>query len=381
MKVLFVAPNLAAGGAERQLSLLLPGLRERGFDARLIALDGGGPFEQPLRDSDVPLEVLGMRHQADIRPLVRSELVRRFRPDAVVSTCGPSALYVGCAIARWRRTAHAYIEHLQVGLTYSRRREAMVRLIARRVDLVIAVSPLQGEAWRQRGFPEDRIIVVENGVEAPRMNGSKLELRRELGIPASAVVALLAARLRPEKRVPDFVHAVAIARKTHPELVGLIAGEGPDRSAVERALASTGDVQLLGHRDDVPSLMAAADIFVLVSDFEAVPMAILEAMAVGLPVVATDVGGIPDLIGDGEAGVLVPPRDPSAIAASLVMLARDPALRASLGTAAAGLHRRNWTAEKMIEAYARVLGEMRREPSAGSVSRRTSVPGTTNRKL
>jgi glycosyltransferase involved in cell wall biosynthesis len=181
--------------------------------------------------------------------------------------------------------------------------------------------------------------------------------------------------------VPDFVHAVAIARKTQPELVGLIAGEGPDRPAVKRAGASVGEVQLLGHRDDVPRLMCAADIFVLVSDFEAVPMAILEAMAVGLPVVATSVGGIPDLITDGEAGLLVPPRDPAAIAASLAMLAGDPALRASLGSAAAERHRRRWTAEKMIEGYANVLWELRAERSAGAVSRRTSVPATTNRKL
>jgi glycosyltransferase involved in cell wall biosynthesis len=361
MRVLFVGPNLAAGGAERQWSILLPGLRNRGFDARLIALDGGGPFEDPLRRAGVPLEVLHMRHQADMARLLRSELVRRFLPDTVVSR-SVSGLWVGCALARRAHATHVYNDHRQVGLPMTRRREAMMRLLAGRIDRVIAVSADQAGTWLARRYPAERIVVVANGVEAPAGADSKPAIRRELGLPDSAVVALLVATLRPEKDVATFVRAVRRARETHGELIGLVAGEGPDRGAVQAAAKGDPGVRLLGHRDDIPRLLEAADVFVLASRHEAVPMAILEAMAAGLPVLATSVGGIPDLVADGQSGLLVAAGDEQGLAAALATLAADPALRAAMGAAGAQRHRERWTAEVMIEGYARVLEELGSPP-------------------
>jgi glycosyltransferase involved in cell wall biosynthesis len=383
MKALFVGPNLAAGGAERHSSVLLPGLRRRGIDARLIALDGGGPFEQPLRTAGVPIEVLHMRHQADVARLARSQLIRRFAPDVVVSR-SVSGLCVGSAIARFRGARHVYNEHRQVGLALSRRREAMIGLLARRVDLVIAVSAGQTSTWLERGYPAARIVVVPNGVHAPVAPGRKPELRRELGLPDSAVVALVVARLRFEKRVPDFVRAIRQARGSNPDIVGVIAGDGPDRSAVQAATAGDAGVHVLGHRDDVPRLLHAADVFVLASDFEALPMAVLEAMAAGLPILATAVGGIADVVRDGESGLLVAPRDEPAMAAALVALAADPALRERLGSAAARTHREHFGAEPMIDHYGEILADLTGAPRVakadGSSSEPTSVSEATNRK-
>jgi len=383
MKVLFVGPNLAAGGAERQWSILLPGLRERGIDARLIALDGGGPMAEPLRRSGVPFDVIGMRHQADLRRLLRSELVRGFVPDAVVSR-SVSGLYVGYALARWRRAAHVHNDHRQVGMALTPRREAMTRLLARRIDRVIVVSADQVEAWRERHYPAERIVRVANGVDAPEIADTKLEIRRELGIAQDAVAALLVATLRPEKDVPAFVRAVRRARETQPELIGLVAGEGPDRPAVEQAAAGDPAVRLLGHRDDITRLLKAADLFVLSSRFEAVPMAILEAMAAGLPVLATGVGSIPDMVADGQSGLLVDPADADAMAGALATLAADRSLREAMGAHGAQRHRERWNAETMVEGYARVLEELRppADPTAArSSSELTSVPGARNRKL
>lgn len=354
MRVLFIAGNLAAGGAERHLSILLPALRRRGFDARLIALDGGGPFEQPLRASGVPLEVLGMGHQVDLAPLLRSPLVREFAPHAIVSN-GVSGLYVGTGIARWRHATHAYNDHRQVGLALSPRREAMVKLIVGRLDLVIAVCDGQSTAWLDRGLPAERILVVANGVDAETVPDSRLDIRRALGVSSSAVVALLAARLRPEKRVGDFVGAVVRARETHPELLGLIAGDGPERLALELAASDPDAVRLLGHRDDIPRLLKAADMFVLASEHEAMPIAILEAMAAGLPVVATSVGCVPDVVEHGATGLLVPPRDPQALAVSLAKLVADHDLRRAMGMSGARRHRERWNADAMVNGYARVL--------------------------
>jgi glycosyltransferase involved in cell wall biosynthesis len=384
MKALFIGPNLAAGGAERQSSILVPGLRRRGIDARLIALDGGGPFEAPLRAAGVPLEVLHMRHQVDLPRLARSRLIRGFVPDVVVSR-SVSGLVMGQAVARWRGARHVHIEHRQVGFALSRRREAMTGLIARRLDLVIAVSAEQTGIWRARGYPAGRILVVPNGVNAPAAAGDRLELRRELGIPEGAVVALVVARLRPEKRVPDFVRAVRAARRINPDLLGLIAGDGAERAAVRAAIGGEDGVRLLGHRDDVPRLLHAADLFVLASDYEALPMAMLEAMAAGLPILCTSVGGIPGVVTDRRSGILVPPRDERAMAVALVELAADPALRQRLGATAARTHHERFDADAMIDRYAEILERLRPPPDpadgVGSASELRSRPGRTNRKL
>jgi glycosyltransferase involved in cell wall biosynthesis len=383
MKALFIGPNLAAGGSERQSSILLPGLRSRGIDARLIAIDGGGPFEQPLRAAGVPIEILHMRHQADLASLARSRLIRGFAPDVVVSR-SVSGMCLGHAIARWRGARHVHSEHRQVGLALSRRREAMIGPIARRLDLVITVSPGQAGQWLRRRYPASRMVVVPNGVPAPAAPGGTGEPRRELGIPRAAVVALVVARLRPEKCVPGFVRAIQIARRSNPQLVGLIAGDGPDRSAVQTAIAGDAGVRLLGHRDDIAELLQAADLFVLASDFEAVPMAILEAMGAGLPILSTDVGGISQVVTTGESGLLVPPRDERALVAALLELAGDPALRARMGAAAARTHRERFDAATMIDRYAEILAGLpdapRVSPKPGSTSEPTFVSGATNRK-
>jgi glycosyltransferase involved in cell wall biosynthesis len=383
---LFLAPNLAAGGTERQLSVLLPALRARGFDARLVALDAGGPFEQPLREAGVPLEVLQMRSQLDLGPLLRSAIVRRFAPQVVLSS-GVSGLYVGTAIAARHAAVNIHQDHMQVGYEFSRRLAAMLKLICPRLDVVVCVAREQAGAWRQRGYPEQRIEVIANGVEGHEAGDSSPKMRHELGLPDSAVVALLGARLRPEKRVPDFVRAVIAARRSCPQLVGVIAGDGPDRAAVEAAAAGAdpGSVLVLGHRDDMSELMHAADMFVLVSEIEAVPMAILEAMAAGLPVVSTAIGGIPSVVQDGVSGRLVAAGQVDAIAAALAELGADPGLRARMGETARGLHAERFSAAGMIDAYATLLCE---RAAAGSRAARPRylrrprlVPGTANRKL
>lgn len=354
MRALFVCPNLAAGGAERVWSILLPGLRERGIDARLVALDGGGPFVVTLVQKRVPVEVLNMRHRTDLGPLVRSQMLRGFAPEVVVSRC-LSGLYVGWAVARWRRSPLIFNDHLQVGLDLSSRQEAMVRLTRRWLDRVVVVAGGQCEAWINRGYRRDRVVIVRNGVEIPNVTESRVAIRRELDIPDSSVAAVFVASLRPEKRVRDFVAAVRRVREKHPKLIGLVVGDGPDRSALTGAAAGASAIRVLGYRDDVSRILKAADVFVLSSDYEAAPMAILEAMASGLPIVATDVGAVREMVGDSETGLLVPPRTPAALAASLARLVDNAQMRRAMGQAGMQRHRERWDADLMIAGYARVL--------------------------
>jgi glycosyltransferase involved in cell wall biosynthesis len=170
------------------------------------------------------------------------------------------------------------------------------------------------------------------------------------------------ANLRPEKQVPDFVQAVRRARSRQPELVGLIAGDGAERVAVERAIDGDPGVRWLGYRADVPRLLKASDLFALSSANEAAPMSILEAMATGLPVLATNVGAVPELVLDRVTGLLVAPSDPPAMAEQLTVLAADPDLRRRLGEAGLQRQRELWSAEAMVEGYASILQRLPERP-------------------
>jgi glycosyltransferase involved in cell wall biosynthesis len=356
MKALFLTPTLRNGGAERQTSILLPGLRERGVDARLVALGAGGELVAPLRAAEVPLEVLGMRHRLDLGPLARSSLVRHFSPEVVVSR-GVSGLYVGHAISLRRRAAHIFNDHRGVGVEPSPRRWLMTRVLARGLRAVVVVSADQAHRWLRMGCSADRLAVIANGVATDPITASRAEVRAELGCSEEAVIALMVANLRPLKRVPDFIRAVNEARETCPELVGVLAGDGPERGLVDRLAGSGNGVRVLGYREDVPRLLAAADLLMLTSENEALPMAVLEAMAAGLPVLATRVGGVPSAVSEDETGLLVRPGDVPALREGLVRLARDPALRRSLGAEGKRRCLESWSAERMIDAYLQVMDD------------------------
>jgi glycosyltransferase involved in cell wall biosynthesis len=352
--VLCVTPNFGPGGAERQASILLPGLRRRGVDARALALDGAGPFVATLQTEGVPVEVLNMRHRFDFAPLVRSSVVRTFRPDVVLSH-SVSGAYVGEMLARLRGAVHLHNDHRGIGVDITRRRAAMLDVLGSRLGGVIAVSADQREVWLGRGCSPDRLVVIPNGVQLERPQHARDEVRHELEIPASAVVAIFVGSLRPVKRAPDFVRAVLAARRRCPDLVGVIVGDGSERGSVEIAAGGDPAIRLLGHRDDVPRLLSAADLLVLTSAHEAMPMAILEAMAAGLPVLATRVGGVPDVVAHGETGLLVPASDAGALSAGLVRLATDRELRLAMGRAGAERCRERWDSETMIDTYLEVM--------------------------
>lgn len=357
MRLLFIIYNFGLGGAERQASILLPGLRRRGVDARALALDGAGPFVAPLRASGVPVEVANMRNRFDLAPLLRSRLLREFTPDLILSV-GVSSLYVGAVLARWRDAAHVHNDHLPVGVELSRRRMEMIRLLAHGLARVIVVSSDQCAEWLERGCERAQLTVIPNGIELPSAvadPATRDQVRAELGLPASTVVAANVALFRPAKRVPDFVQAVRRARERYPELLGLVVGDGPERAAVEAAAAGDPAIRLLGHREDVPRLLTGVDLLALSSAHEAMPMVILEAMAAGLPVVAPRVGGIDTVVLDGETGRLLPPGDVGALADALVELGRDPERRRAMGRAGQARCRDRWSAERMIDSYLDVL--------------------------
>jgi glycosyltransferase involved in cell wall biosynthesis len=365
MRLLFLCPDMHRGGAERQWATLVPALARRGADVRLVCLYDEGPLFGEVSAAGVPSVCLGLRGPGDPRAPRRVLAEARGRPGAVVTrTVSPQLL--GQAIASHAGGVHVFNEHTPLTaagelLAMSPRQRLLTRLVAPRVDRVIQVSERQAAPLVRLGYRRERIVTVPNGVfdtDAGR-DANRAALRGSLGLGDGDFAVLCVANLRPEKGGAAFVEAVARARSEGAErLRGLIAGDGPERERLERFARDSGGVRLLGSRGDVPDLMAACDAVVLLSEAEALPMSILEAMALARPVVTSDVGGAGEAVSDGETGIVVPPGDPAAAAAALATLAADPARAREMGEAGRTRQREHYTGEAMVEGYWRALEEV-----------------------
>ncbi len=180
-----------------------------------------------------------------------------------------------------------------------------------------------------------RLRVVANAVAEWRPRRSRDAVRAELGLAPDRLVVGCVARLVPQKGLPDLVAAAARIGAAEPRAAFVVVGDGPQRASVEAAARRCdARVCFTGERSDVADLLAAVDVFALASRWEGTPIAVLEAMSAGLPIVATAVGGVPGIVVDGETGVLVPPGAPDALAAQLLALLRDPGRARRLGDAA-----------------------------------------------
>jgi glycosyltransferase involved in cell wall biosynthesis len=228
-------------------------------------------------------------------------------------------------------------------------------------DAFIAVAESHGRFLvKNLKISENRMAVISNGVDTTRFAPypDVAAVRRELGIgPTDPVVGIVAA-LRPEKNHDLFL---AVARQVVDQLPDarfLIIGDGPCRDVIQqrsRELGISDHVMMLGSRDDVPRLLAAMNIFALTSHIEANPVSILEAMSVGRPVVATDVGSIHEAVAEGHTGFLVPPGDADQFAQRVLQLLHEPVVCESMGAAARKAIMDNWSIEAMVRGYERLI--------------------------
>jgi glycosyltransferase involved in cell wall biosynthesis len=248
------------------------------------------------------------------------------------------------------------------------------RLIAPLVDAFVAVSHEDARRMAEiEKIPPSLIEVVPNGIPEP-VAPSGHDVRAELGIDADTPLIGSICVLRPQKAVQTFLEAVAILRRTVP-VRALVVGDGPERGRLEQLAAELGigdATTFTGRRDDVPDVLAALDVVVSSSVFEGSPLALIEAMAAGKAIVATRVGGVPDLIEDGRHGRLVEPGDPARLAAAIEPLLADPGLRRELGERAARRQRAEFTLEATIvrlqELYETLLAGKTFERSSGAAS-------------
>jgi glycosyltransferase involved in cell wall biosynthesis len=357
-RILFLCSTLAVGGAERQLGLLVPRLREAGFEPMVAVLRHRGRFFDDLDAAGLPATFVGMRSRSDLRGAFRAYRLWKARPD-IIYTRSIDAQLIGHAVAVRAGAPHVTEEQGGLGIHRKRHHVLAARLFAPRVERVVAVSESQLPDLVKLGYRRSAVRVIPNAVALPQPAREPADVRRELGVAPDDVLALLVSVLRPEKRADVFVEAIARARERDPRIRGVVAGGGPRLDAIRAQASPAGDgVLVLGERSDVPELMGAADVVCLSSDVEGVPMTVLEAMAVGRPVIATDVGGVRDAVVAGQTGVLVPPRDPAAFARALVALAGDPDRARRMAAEGRRRYLEHFTIEERVREYSAMLGEL-----------------------
>jgi glycosyltransferase involved in cell wall biosynthesis len=238
-------------------------------------------------------------------------------------------------------------------------------IVARAASAFVMVSREdERRAHDIEGVDRSRMIYMPNGVESLVASGASV--REELGIPAAAPVVGTVAVLRPQKALHNLIRAAAFLRGEVPDLRVLVAGDGPERQRLAElvsALDLDETVHLLGRRSDVADVVATFDVAVTCSDFEGSPLSVMEYMSAGKPVVATRVGGVPDLIEDGVHGRLVEPGSPRPLADAIGELLRDPARRSELGRNAFERQRREFSIEQTVERFERLYETLHRSAS------------------
>ena len=358
IRVLQLITSLERGGAENHLLALLTHADRRAFELETAVLSGEGELVPVFRKAGIPVHLLKARNRFD--PLALGRLVRLLREghfDILHSHLFRADIYAGLAVARLgeRRPLLVSTRHNDdrfflnpfVGLVHYG--------VSARQDLIIAISDHIARFTVSRGVRHpERVRRVYHGLEPPVTKALEREgqhIRQELGIGPHEFLVGNVGRLALQKGQRHLIAAMPLLLERVPRARAIIAGGG-DLEDYLRDLANemgvADRVHVLGPRKDVPALMHAIDVFVMPSIWEGFGLVLLEAMAAGRPIVASRVATIPEVVADGESGLLVPAGDPLALATALAELAEQPALAVRMGEAGRERLRKQFSVEKMV---------------------------------
>jgi glycosyltransferase involved in cell wall biosynthesis len=351
-----IIPTLDRGGAEKQLSLLAPGLAREGFDVHVCVLTRGGPYEEALRGAGVPVSIIGKSWKID--PIAYWRLkahVASLKPD-VVQTCLFAANSYGRAAALAAGVKRVFGGERCVDPWKQWYELTIDRYLARRSVAIVVNSSGVRDFYVRNGIPTDKFRIIPNGIGPPPPSDvTRSNLLHELGLPVDARLIGAVNRLWPQKRVKDLIWSADLLKVVRDDVHLLVIGEGPQRARLERYrdLVQIRDrVHFLGVRHDVARLMPHFDCLWLGSGYEGLPNSIMEAMSCGVPVVATDIPGNRDLVTHGQTGYLVPVGDRAGFAKHTNRLLDDAALAKRLGDAGRVKMEQDFSVERMVRTYA-----------------------------
>ncbi|CAB4787603.1 MAG: glycosyltransferase [Actinobacteria bacterium] len=342
IRVLYLVKGLGPGGAERLIVAAASAHNRSAFSLRLAyLLPWKDALVPELESLEVPTTCLNVRREWDLRwgMRLRRELIEN--PVDILHAHSPYpagiARLVVRTLPRRLRPRIVYTLHNTWG-SFSRLTRLLNGLTYGLDAADIAVSRIVNETLTPRRRARTEVLVHGIQLEEARSQmGKRASIRSELGVAPDEFVVGTIANFRAQKDYPNLLNAARLLKERGVQIRIVAVGQGPleqEMRALHNSMALGDRVLLLGQRDDAVAVLGACDAFVMASKNEGLPVAIMEALALGLPICATSVGGIPEAVTDGVEGQLVPPSDPESLASALTRLATDPALRSELAAGA-----------------------------------------------
>jgi glycosyltransferase involved in cell wall biosynthesis len=355
-------------GGQNQVLVTVMGLRGLGHRTILVA-HAEGELRQRAKEG-LELFPLAPRTEMDLGAAWKlARLIKQLRPDVIHAHDPHGVAMAGIALSMSTLPSPPPL-FASRRVDFHLKGSSLSRWKYRQVDCFICASEAIRQILVADGVPEDRTVTVHEGIDLERVEAAPpARLHEELWLPHHAPLVGNVAALVPHKGQRHLVEAAALVVRQVPDARFVIAGEGELRQALERQIKEhrlEKHVLLAGFRPDVLSVHKAFDIFVMSSVTEGLGTSLLDAMACAKPVVATTAGGIPEVVADGETGLLVPPRDHHALAEALVRLLNDAALRQRLGRAGLARVREHFTAERMVRETLAMYARVTARPHAHS---------------
>jgi glycosyltransferase involved in cell wall biosynthesis len=380
LRVLALIDHLALGGAEMLLGQFAAAAPRAGIRLSVACLGqhDGNPAAEPLRAAGVDPVILNTPQRLGLRALsqVRRHIAEK-QPDIVHTHLGTSSCLGSLAARSLKIPAVSSIHAMAWGGDVRTRVRLSLCAVAQRYGAarIITVSESARSAYlANRWHVPSRVVTIHNGIDVSPEHGAAVEVRRELGFEPDDVVVGMVSALRPEKGHDIAIEALRLLRRRFPQLRLLIAGDGPARAGIAQFADPLGDaVVMAGRRSDVMRLLDAVDVCLHPSRADAFPTTILEAMAASVPVVATAVGGIPEIVIHNRTGILVsPPPSADRIADALSCLLNDRARLRELGAAGRRRYEAHFTAGPWVRQtralYDAVLLEARTDGRGGGLA-------------
>jgi glycosyltransferase involved in cell wall biosynthesis len=358
IRVTHIVPHLKQGGAEHMAVHLMTGLDATRFDTSVIVLGthSRSPLEAILDKSSVAVRYLEKKSGFDPRMFLRVSRALREAQPAVLHTHVHVLRYVMPHLFFNKPCVAVHTVHNLAEREVEPRAQWLQRLAFRSGVIPISVAQEVAVSLHRR-YRIEYSRVIPNCIPVRRYQLSveqREAWRRGAGIQTSDTVFTCVALFREQKNHPRLLEAFRAGVGRNPSAKLLLVGRGPTELSAQRLAESYGlgdQIRFLGMRNDVPEILGASDVFVLSSDYEGNPLAVMEAMAAGLPIVSTRVGGVPELVIDGHDGILVDPADEAGFKDSLQLLLDKPDIRKTMGLSAARTAGAKFDVRLMIQAY------------------------------